>query len=501
MKKSIGILSGLAVAIAVVTSAGAWYTGKQLPAELERSIAGVNQDLRRAMVGVGGEVTFELASLDQHFFTSTAHYRVKVKDVPLQDGQSLDFEVGVTDQIEHGPFPWSRVKAFKLLPVLATSNSQLDKDAFTADWFAVTGERAPLSAQTTLGFGGSVDSDMQVAPISIKGDNGTSIEFSGMHLQASEDRAGASTFQGGAESFVFKLVGADHPPTSFELKGLKVDGTLATTQYDAVYVGNVDLHLSEAKATLGPKQQVLQLKGLEQNAAQVLDGADTMGGRVDYKIADITWDGRAVGSAQMGITMQSISAPALQALSQWYKGHQREFEQAAAAGQPFPEIAMSPEEKAKFQGDLQQLLAAKPKVAIDNLSLKTANGESRFNLAVDFASPSSFDLPADQLSKQLISQVKSQLTLSKPMIGDLATLQAFLQGQTDAQAIAQQAGQAGEMVGMMAVQSGMATVQGSDVVSSLHYADGNVDFNGKKMSLEEFVMLLNAHFAAMQPQG
>ncbi len=501
MKKSIGILSGLAVAIAVVTTAGAWYTGKQLPAELERSIAGVNQDMRRAMIGVGGSVTFELASLDQRFFTSTAHYRVKVKDIPLQDGQALNFEVGVVDQIEHGPFPWSRVKAFKLLPVLATSNSELEKDDSTAAWFAAAGDQPPLSAQTSIGFDGGVDSDMRVAPVSIHEVTGTTIEFSGMRLQASEGRDGASKFQGGADSFVFKLVGDDHPPATFELKGLKVDGKLATTQYDAVYVGNVDLHLGEAKATLGPKQQVLLLKGLEQNASQAMDGADTMGGRVDYKIADITWDGRAVGSMKMGVSMQSINAPALQALSQWYKGHQREFEQAAAAGQPFPEIAMGPEEKAKFQGDLHQLLGAKPKVAIDNLSLKTANGESRFNLAMDFASPSSFDLPADQLSKQLITQVKSQLTLSKPMIGDLAALQAFVQGQTDAQAVAQQASQAGEMVGMMAVQSGMATVQGSDVVSSLNYADGRVDFNGKQMSVEEFVMLLNAHLAAMQPQG
>jgi uncharacterized protein YdgA (DUF945 family) len=84
------------------------------------------------------------------------------------------------------------------------------------------------------------------------------------------------------------------------------------------------------------------------------------------------------------------------------------------------------------------------------------------------------------------------------MIGDLATLQALLQ--TDAQAIAMQSSQAG-MVGMMAVQSGMATVQGNDVVSSLQYADGMVDFNGKKMTVEEFAMLISAHLAALQPQG
>lgn len=54
---------------------------------------------------------------------------------------------------------------------------------------------------------------------------------------------------------------------------------------------------------------------------------------------------------------------------------------------------------------------------------------------------------------------------------------------------------------MMAVQSGLATVQGDDVVSSLHYADGMVDFNGQKMTVEEFAMLMAAHLAALSPRG
>ncbi|MFK0311242.1 YdgA family protein [Pseudomonas sp. NPDC090233] len=502
MKKSVGIFSGLAIAIAVVTTAGAWYTGKQLPEQLEHSISRGNAQLKKALVGVGGNMTLELASLEQHFFSSTAHYRLKARDIHLSDGQTIDFEVGVTDQIEHGPFPWSRVKAFKLMPVLAASNSALDKDDFTAPWFAAAGDKAPVTSQTSIGFGGNVDGSILLEPVKLTEDNGSTLDFSGMRLAISGDESGnASKFHGTADRFEMKLVGEDHPPATFELKGLKIGGNLAATQHDAIYVGTLDVLLAEAKATLGPKQQVLLLKGLEQNAVQSLDGPDTVGGRVDYKVADITWDGRAVGSGQMAVSIKSINAPALQSLSQWYQAHLPEFQAAAAVGQPFPEIQMGDAEKAKFQGDLKQLLASKPQLAVENLSFKTANGESRFNLTMDFASPTSFDLPSDQLSKQLITQVKSKLSLSKPMIGDLATLQALLEGQTDAQAIAMQSSQAGEMVGMMALQSGMATVQGNDVVSSLHYADGMVDFNGKKMTVEQFAMILAAHFAAMQPQG
>ncbi|WP_313202310.1 YdgA family protein [Pseudomonas sp.] len=502
MKKSVGILCGLAIAIAVVTTAGAWYTGKQLPGELENAVGRSNEQLKKALVNYGGSMTVELVSLDQHFFSSTAQYRLKANDINLGHGEVLSFDLGVTDQIEHGPFPWSRVRALQLMPVLAASTSSLQKDDLTAPWFAAAGEQSPIRAHTSLGFSGNVDSNITVAPLKHTEANGSSLDFSGMTLEVSGDQQGkASKFHGSADRFEMKLVGDDQPPTTLELSGLKVGGNLAASKHDAVYVGDVDMLLAQAKATLGDKQQVLVLKGLQQTVQQTLDGPDTVAGRVDYRVADITWDGRAVGNLQMGVSIKSLNAPALQSLSKWYQAHLPEFEAAQAAGQPVPEIQMDEAEKARFHSDLQQLLASRPKLAIDNLALRTANGESRFELSMDFSNPTSFDLPPDQLSKQLITEVKSKLTLSKPMIGDLATLQALLEGQTDAQAIAMQSGQAGEMVGMMALQSGLATVQGNDVVSSLHYADGMVDFNGKKMTVEEFAMLLAAHFAAMQPQG
>ena len=501
MKKSVGILSGLAIAIAVASTAGAWYTGKQLPAELDNALVRSNAELKKALVTTGGSMSIERVSLEQHFFSSTAQYRLKARDINVGEGEVVSFDVGVTDQIEHGPFPWSRVKALKLMPVMAVSNSTLQKDDATAAWFAAAGEQAPVSAQTSLGYGGSVVSQVRLAPVKLDEADGNSLDFSGMQLEVSGDKEGkASKFHGQADRFVMKLVRDDQPPATFELKGLKVDGNLQATAHDAIYVGNVDLALAETKVTLGPKQQVLLINGLEQNVLQTLDGPDAVGGRVEYKVGDITWDGRAVGKAHMLVSVNSVNAPALQALSKWYQAH-LPFEAAAAAGQPVPQIQMDDAEKARFQGDLRQLLAAKPKVAIENLSFKTANGESRFNLSMNFAAPASFDLPPDQLSKQLITEVKSKLSLSKPMMGDLATLQALLDGQTDAQAIAMQSSQAGEMVGMMALQSGLATVEGNDVVSSLHYADGMVDFNGKKMTVEEFAMLMAAHLAALSPQG
>ncbi len=503
MKKSVGILSGLAVAIAVATTAGAWYTGKQLPAELERSVARGNEELKKALAGNGGSMTIELVSLDQHFFTSTAHYRLKAENVQLGEAEALNFQVGVTDQIEHGPFPWSRVKAFKLMPVMATSNSALDKDDFTSGWFTAAGDKAPVTAQVSLGYGGSVDSDIRLAPVTLKEDGGNVLDFSGLQLKLRGDREGkAVEIHGSAEHLELNFVDEQQAPVKILLNGFKAGGKLSETAHDMVYVGNFDLALADTQVTFGPKQEVLVLKGLQQNNLYNAEGEakDKLAGRLEYKVDEISYAGRKVGSAEMVLTMKSIDIPAMQALMEWYQTQLPQMQQAAADGEA-PSLEMTPEEQAKVQGDLQKLLVAKPQVAVEKLAFKTANGESRFNLAMDFASPSSFDLPPDQLGKQLLTQLKAKLSVSKPMVADLATLQALLEGETDAQAIAQQSSQAGEMVGMMALQSGMATVQGSDVVSSLQYADGMVDFNGKKMTVEEFAMLISGHLAALQPQG
>lgn len=500
-KTSVAILSGVAVAVVAVVVGGAWYTGKQLPGELDHALALSNAQLQKSLVNTGGSVRIELVSLDQRWFSSTAHYRVIARDVHANSQQVVNFDVGVTDQIEHGPFPWSRVKTLRLLPVLALSNTTLDKDEVTAPWYAAAGGSVPFSAQTSMGYGGSVDSQVHLAPVKLDDANGTSLAFSGMELGVSGDRDGKdSRFHGEADHFLMKLVSEDQPPVIFELNGLKLGGKLAATAHDNLFTGNADLYLAETKVTLGPRQQALVIKGGELSTLQSLEGPDTFGGRVEYKLGDITWDGRAVGKAQMIVGFKSIHAPALQALSNWYAAHLPEFEAAATAGQSAPQINMTEAEKAKFQGDLRTLLAAKPKVALEDLSLKTANGESHFNVAMDFDAPSSFDLPQDQALKQMVTQVTGKLSLSKPMLGDLATLQALLDGQTDAQAIATQSGQAGEMVGLMAVQSGLATVEGDKVISALHYADGMVDFNGQKMTLEAFAAFVNTQLAMLSPQ-
>ncbi|MFK0086427.1 YdgA family protein [Pseudomonas sp. NPDC090755] len=496
MKKTVGVLSGLVVAVAAVCTAGAWYTGKQLPEVLKQALVQANAQLQQS-AGVGASVTLELTSLESHLYSSTAHYRVKVKDVMVGD-EPQSFELGFVDRIEHGPLPWSRLKALKLMPVMAASNYALEKDALTAEWFAISGDVAPVYGQNSLGYDGSTDGTLIMPPMEVTEAGGSRIKFSGLEIQASGTKdAEQIKFSGGSANLSLDLVDADSAPLKLEFKGLNLVGDMSKTDF-GFYVGTMNMGLGEVSATLGEQQKVLLMKHLEQNNEYRADGSKFSGTMV-YKVGDINFDGKPVGAGEMTWSVKNIDIPATQALVALYQGYLPQLQEASAQGEGMPALPMSEAETAQMHANLQQVLAGKPQIALDNFSFKTANGESRFSLSVDLTKPASLELPADELYRQIVAQVQSKVSLSKPMIGDLAVLQARLEGQSDAQVLAQQASQAGEMVGMMAQQSQMATVKGNDILASLHYADGMVEFNGQKMTVEQFASLIQANLGAMQP--
>lgn len=115
-------------------------------------------------------------------------------------------------------------------------------------------------------------------------------------------------------------------------------------------------------------------------------------------------------------------------------------------------------------------------------------------MSANLASPTTFEQPPVELTQQVLTSLDAKLVLSKPMIADLSTVQAQLAGQTNPQVIEQTATTYSEMAGVMAVQTGLAKVEGNNILASLNYAAGQVDFNGQKMSLEDFITLMETRF-------
>ncbi|MBV6288463.1 YdgA family protein [Pseudomonas aegrilactucae] len=492
MKKKLGVVCGLAVAVAAVCTAGAWYTGKQLPGVLEQGVAQSNLQMEKSLKSTGAAGRLELVSLEQHLFSSVARYKFTVNASSL-GSDAGGINVTLVDHIEHGPFPWSRVKAFKLMPVMAASNTTIEKDASTAAWFALTGDASPLQGQFSMAYDQSYAGTIKVLPIEVAESKG-SFKFAGFTLDMSGDFEGKRLkLDGKMGDILVTMIKPQEPPVKLEFKGANLLADLTLTPYD-FYEGQADVTLGAMAFTFGPAQTALTIDGMEQRNTYKLTG-DKLDAKSSYKVDQITYDNKVVGSGQVVMAFNRLDVPALQALMAVYEKHLPSLQMAAIIGET-PQVKVTEEEAVLIRAEVLKLLAGKPQVALEDLSLKTANGESRFNLTLDLASPSSTDLPPDQIAREVVQKLQSSLLLSKPMIGDLAALQASVQGQGEAEV--KQAAMAGEMVGQMALYSKLATLKGNDIIANLHYADGQVAFNGQKMTVEEFASLITSRLGGLQ---
>ncbi|NVZ20915.1 YdgA family protein [Pseudomonas costantinii] len=494
MNKPAVVFLGFVVAVGVVSAGGAWYTGKQLEPVLQTAIQNANKELQTSMAGTDSTVNLELVSLDRGLFSSTAHYRLKGQGTVFgQDNPNP--ELLFVDHIEHGPLPFSRLVSLKWLPVMATSHYALEKNATTEKWFAASKDVSPLKGVANIGYNRSVNGNVELLPLELKDDK-SSVSFSGANLDFDSTAEGQKVKASGyMNSLKVAVIDANGAPFEAELSGLTVASNLEKSTF-GFYTGQNTVELTDTKVTFGPQKAVLTFKGFEQkDTSETKD--NNLAGRVDYKIDEIGYQGKPVGSAAMALSMKNVDIPATLVLTKLYQDKMQPVQAAAAAGQPVPELQLTEAEQALAEANVNQVLAAKPQVAVENLSLKTTHGESKFNLVLDLTKPASMELPPVELGKQVIALLDANLSLSKPMIGDVAGLQAQVSGVTDPKAIEQQSQMAAEMVSGVAVGTQLATLVGTDIVSKLHYANNEVTFNGQKMTVEQFIGFVMAKVGAV----
>ncbi|TPG66328.1 YdgA family protein [Pseudomonas arsenicoxydans] len=487
MNKSAGVLLGIVVAIGAISAGGAWYTGTKIEGVLNTSIADANKELKAALVGSNGTASLELVSLERHVFSSTAHYRLKGEGEMF--GES-PVELLFVDHIEHGPLPFSRLVSLKWLPVMATSHYELERTPLTEKWFAAAKDKSPLTGVVNIGYDNATNGTLELLPLDVALDEKSNLKFSGLNLEvAASAQAQKVKANGYMDSLTLTTVAEDQTPVKVELNGLTMASNLVKSTY-GYYTGENTLELTDSKSTFGPKQSVLGLKKFEMKN-QTEESGTSASGRADYKVGEVSVNGKAVGSAQMAMSLKNLDIPATMSLMQVYQTKLQPYEkaaaEAAAAGQPSPELVLTPAEEAQVKTGLEKLLAAGPQVALENLSFNTTNGESRANLVLDLTKPPTMDLPPDQLTQQLIALLDINVQVSKPMLVDVFTVQSQLDGQTDAKLIADQATATADMFGSMAVGTQFAKLDGNNIVSKFHYANNQVEFNGQKMTVEEFV--------------
>ncbi|MDB6446653.1 Uncharacterized conserved protein YdgA, DUF945 family [Pseudomonas sp. NFACC32-1] len=486
MNKSASVLLGIVVVVGAISAGGAWYTGTKLEGVLQNAIADSNKQMAIALTGSNSSSSIELVSLERGIFSSTARYRLKGEG-EMFGGEAVELQL--VDNIEHGPLPFSRLMTLKWLPVMATSHTEIERNPLTDKWFAAAKDKSPVKGVFNLGYDQSVNGTLELLPLDTKLDEQSHLIFSGLKFDlAASAQAEKIKLDGYMDNLKLTTVAEDQSPVQVELNGLTLASNLSKSSY-GYYLGENALILSNTKAIFGEQKSVVGLKNLEMKNSSTESGTNASG-RADYKIGELSFNEKAIGSAHMALSLKNLDVPATMSLMQLYQTKLQPYEKAAAeaaeAGEPAPELNLTEAEEKQVKADLEKILAGSPQVAVEKLAFSTPNGESSASLVINLAKPQSMDLPPDELGRQLLALLELNVKVSKPMLADLATVQAQMEGQTDAKLIADQATATSDMFSAMAVGTQLATLEGNDVVTRLRYANDQVDFNGQKMTVEQF---------------
>ena len=491
MNKLAAVAVGL-VAVGALSTAGAWYTGTQLPGVLDNLIDEANKQGADALLGTGVSTKLELLSLETRLFSSTAHYRFSL-DAPAKDGEPRHVEILLVDNIQHGPLPASRLMRLNLWPVMAASNYQLEANELTQKWFDAAKGAAPLTGTGVLGYDGSTQGTLVLTPLDFAPSPTSAVKFSGMTLDIEASKnAKQVQVSGGMDSLL--LSSSDETPMQVDLRDLTLSSEQRLGSGD-FYVGDSSIKLATAQIKVGDKPAVL-LNDLAQ-VGSLQESGTALNGQIGYDIGKISYDGKEIGGLRTLWAIKNFDSAALQSLIKLYQDKLVPVQQAQALGEEAPQLDLSAEDEARLKADLEKLLAGKPQLALDNFTLTTAHGQASLRVVLDLDKPESFELAPDELARQMIAKLEAKLSVAKAVIGDGVRIQAMVEGVTDAKAIEEQATMMTEMGSGMALGTGLLTLEGDTLQSSLHYADNKVTFNGQDMSVDEFVTLVMSKTGGM----
>lgn len=186
MKKSL-VAAGVIIALGVVWTGGAWYTGKQLESRIADMVQQANAQLQSSAPQAGVELTYQ--DYQRGLFSSRLQLVLKpiAGKAPrwLAAGQSLVFD----EVVDHGPFPLASLKSFNLAPAMASVKTTLVNNEASKSLFDIAKGETPFTIDTRIAYSGDNQSAIVLKPLDYAKDD-EKVTFSGGQFQLNADREG-----------------------------------------------------------------------------------------------------------------------------------------------------------------------------------------------------------------------------------------------------------------------------------------------------------------------
>lgn len=144
------------MALGVVWTGGAWFTGKQLEGRIADMVQQANAQLRSSAPESGLELSYQ--DYQRGLFSS--HLQLVVKPIAgqangwLAAGQSVVLD----EVVDHGPFPLASLKAFNLAPAMASVHTTLVKNDASQALFEIAKGDTPFTVDTRIAYSGDSQS-------------------------------------------------------------------------------------------------------------------------------------------------------------------------------------------------------------------------------------------------------------------------------------------------------------------------------------------------------
>lgn len=480
MKKSL-VATSVIVVLGAAWTGASWYTGKLIEQRMGELVSNANEQIKTLLPKV--DIKFIYKDYQRGLFSSTVRYILQVNNGATGEKTLADKEeIAFIETIDHGPFPLAQLKRLNLIPSMASVHTELANTPALKKLFDVTNGQSFFTADSRISYSGNTSSAINFIPINYK-QNSTSLRFSGATIDADISRDMREVkVSGSSDSIIFASKNHWDQIEQFNVQGLTLKSDHKAGKFD-LSIGDQQISIKQIGLSMDGKETA-SLLGF--NLTTQLGETDkNLNGKLTYTLDALKIEDNDFGSGKLAFAFDRLDGQNLKTFSHAYN---QLVLTTVQAGENLDPLVYQEQMREMLIANLPMLLKSNPTFSIAPLSWKNAKGESTFTLNVDLTDPAENKTEAEPLLAQAVKKVDATLTIPMAMATELVTQVGRLQGYTpeEAQKSAQQQVQGIAAMGQMF----RLTTTKDDVISSnFRFADKQIELNGQKMSLPEFVGL------------
>jgi uncharacterized protein YdgA (DUF945 family) len=253
MKKT-QVAVGVIVALGVIWTGAAWFTGKQLESHMDEMLQNANAQLNA--YAPNSRLTLSYQDYQRGVFSSKTKLVVQASsqtnDNPLlKPGQSIV----LNETIDHGPFPFAQLKRGSLIPSMASVHTELENTDAVKKLFELTNGKSLVNADTRVGYSGATNTDLNLLAVDYNNpQTGDRLATNGGTLNISADSKGDKvSLDGDFSSIAVTSKNQVELPVLFTLNGLKLSGDTHLSP-EGVRVGDQSISLDKLDASINGQE-------------------------------------------------------------------------------------------------------------------------------------------------------------------------------------------------------------------------------------------------------